>query len=66
MEKRPYILIDARQVLEPAAAAEAILQFVQEHGIQVLNVAGPLASGWEEGHTYSMRVVGEVIGVLGN
>jgi hypothetical protein len=66
LEKRPYILIDARQVLEPAAAAEAILRFVQEHGIQVLNVAGLRSSGWEEGHTYSMRVVGEVIGVLGN
>jgi hypothetical protein len=39
LEKKPYVLVDARQVPEAARAAEVILEFVEEHGIQVLNVA---------------------------
>jgi hypothetical protein len=39
--KRPYVLIDARRIVEPAAAAEKILQFVDENQIRTLNVAGP-------------------------
>jgi Circularly permutated YpsA SLOG family len=48
LEKKPYIIIDARQITEPGAAAEAVFKFVEEHGIRVLNVAGPQLSGWAE------------------
>jgi hypothetical protein len=41
--KRPYILVDARQISESEAVA-AVLQFVQKHEIRILNVAGPRAS----------------------
>jgi hypothetical protein len=61
LEKKPYILIDARQVTGPALAAAAIVKFVEEHGIQTLNVAGPRLSGWLGGHEYSMAVMGQMI-----
>jgi hypothetical protein len=62
LEKKPYVLVDALKITDPAVAAEAILQFVQEHGIQTLNVAGPRLSGWAEGHSFAVAVIGAVIG----
>lgn len=59
--KRPHVLIDARQVTEPTAAAELIGQFIEEHGIQILNVAGPRLSGWKEGYAFALTVMGEVL-----
>jgi len=59
-ERKPYIVLDASRILE-SAAASAILRFVEEHGIQVLNVAGPRLSRWAEGYGYALAVVGEVI-----
>ncbi len=61
LEKKPYIIIDARQIAEPAAAAEVVFKFVEEHEIQVLNVAGPRLSGWAEGYGFTLRVIGDVI-----
>jgi hypothetical protein len=34
---------------------------LEEHDIEVLNVAGPRASGWPKGYAFSMRVIGEVV-----
>ncbi len=59
--KRPYVLIDARRIVEPAAAAEKILQFVDENQIRTLNVAGPRASGWPDGYGFAIAVVSGVI-----
>ncbi len=42
----------------------AIVRFIKEHDIQVLNVAGPRASRWAEGHRFAMEVVQGVIGNL--
>jgi hypothetical protein len=64
LEKKPYIIVDARQITEPAAAAEAIFKFVEEYGIRVLNVAGPRLSGWAEGYGFALRVIGGVIAHL--
>jgi hypothetical protein len=58
--KRPYVLVDARQVSESEAVA-AVVGFVEKNGIQTLNVAGPRASGWKEGYAYSMAVIEQVI-----
>jgi hypothetical protein len=41
--KRPYILIKAQETPDPIVVAEAILKFIEDNGIQVLNVAGPRA-----------------------
>jgi hypothetical protein len=59
LEKKPYIIVDARQITEVAAAAEAIFKFVEERGIRVLNVAGPRLSGWAEGYEFALAVVGK-------
>jgi hypothetical protein len=59
--KRPYILIDARKIVEPAAAAAEIVKFVEEKQVRTLNVAGPRASGWAEGYGFAIAVVSGVI-----
>ena len=59
--KRPYILINARKTPDAIAAAEAVATFVEGHGIQALNVAGPRASGWEAGYSFALDVVSGVI-----
>ena len=63
-ERKPYIVLDATQISESAAAA-TIVRFIEEHGIQVLNVAGPRLSRWAEGHGFALRVIDEVIGRVG-
>jgi hypothetical protein len=63
--ERPHVLIDARQVTETTAAAELIGQFIENHGIQVLNVGGPRASGWEEGYEFAVAVIGKVLRAVG-
>jgi hypothetical protein len=59
-EKKPFIVLDAKQISEPAAAA-ALARFVEESEIQILNVAGPRSSGWAEGQSFAMAVVGKLI-----
>jgi Circularly permutated YpsA SLOG family len=62
-EKKPFIAIDARAMTK-LRAADAIAQFVEEHGIEVLNVAGPRLSGWPAGYRFALGVVGAVISNL--
>ena len=50
-KKRPHLLIDAT-AWTPQIAAKAIGDFIQDHFIAILNVAGPRASSWPQGHTY--------------
>ena len=59
-ERKPYIILDATRITESAAAA-AIVRFIEEHEIKVLNVAGPRASRWAEGYEFSLAVIGGVI-----
>ena len=58
---RPCILIGARETPDPNAAAEAVLKFIEDNGIEVLNVGGPRASGWPAGYGFSRAVIAEVI-----
>jgi len=46
-EKKPFIVLDAKQISE-SRAADAIAWFVEENQVAVLNVAGPRLSGWAE------------------
>jgi hypothetical protein len=62
---RPYILIDVRETPDPSIAAASVLKFIERCNIEVLNVAGPRASGWASGHEFSLAVVREVIGKVG-
>jgi hypothetical protein len=58
---RPCILISARETPDPYAAADAVLKFIQDNGIEGLNVGGPRASGWPAGYGFSRAVIAEVI-----
>jgi hypothetical protein len=58
---RPCIVISARETPDPYAAADAVLKFIQDNGIEVLNVGGPRASGWPAGYGFSRAVIAEVI-----
>ncbi len=60
-EKKPFVVLDAKLISESDAAA-AIIRFVDENEIQVLNVAGPRLSGWPQGHAFALGVVGKLIG----
>ena len=59
-ERKPFIVLDATRTSE-AAAAKAIVRFIEGHEVKVLNVAGPRASKWAEGHGFALKVVGGVI-----
>lgn len=59
-EKKPFVVLDATQIVESRAVA-AILRFVDENEIRVLNVAGPRASHWEQGYGFALSVLGAVI-----
>jgi Circularly permutated YpsA SLOG family len=61
LEKKPFIALDARRTAEPPAAAAAILSFLAENHIAVLNVAGPRLSGWAGGYEFALQVLSEVI-----
>jgi hypothetical protein len=62
-EKTPFIAIDA-QAMTKLRAADAIGKFVEEHAVQVLNVAGPRLSGWPAGYGFALGVMGIVISNL--
>ena len=62
--ERPCILISAREMPDPIAAAKTLLNFIDENRIETLNVAGPRASRWSGGYSFALAVVGGVIGGL--
>jgi hypothetical protein len=59
-EKRPLIVVDSK-LMRPLRAADAIVQFVDDNRIEVLNVAGPRLSGWSQGYAFALKVVAELI-----
>jgi hypothetical protein len=59
LEKKPFILIDAQKTAQ-GDAADAIVRFIEENRIQVLNVAGPRASGWADGYRFAVERRGAV------
>jgi hypothetical protein len=59
-QKKTFAVLDAKQ-LTALRATDAILRFLEEENIAVLNIAGPRASGWPQGYAFALRVMGEVI-----
>ena len=59
-QKKPFVVLDAKQITESAASG-AIVHFVEENKIAVLNVAGPRLSGWTAGYRFASDVVSRVI-----
>jgi Circularly permutated YpsA SLOG family len=62
-EKKPFITVDAKAMTR-LRAADAVTHFIEENGIEVLNVAGPRLSGWPQGYTFALGVIGAVISNL--
>jgi hypothetical protein len=60
LEKKPYVLVNAER-LSVEDAVVAVLDFIEEHNIAVLNVAGPRASGWADGYGFTLAVMRGVI-----
>ena len=54
--KRPHQVIDAVQI-SPEDAANVIADFVHNHKIDILNMAGPRQSEWPEGYDYASRAL---------
>ena len=55
-QERPHELIDASKISTEKTAA-SIADFVREHEIDILNVAGPRQSEWPEGYGYAYRAL---------
>ncbi len=55
-EKKPYVLIDATEILSENAA-ERISDFIRENAISVLNVAGPRASKEPAAYNYTKQAI---------
>jgi putative molybdenum carrier protein len=55
-QERPHQLIDVAKISTEKATA-SIADFVREHKIDILNVAGPRQSEWPEGYDYAFRVL---------
>jgi Circularly permutated YpsA SLOG family len=61
--QRPHKLIDAAK-MSASEAAGAIVDFVRDHKIEILNVAGPRQSEWPEGYEYACRAIDQALRVL--
>jgi hypothetical protein len=55
-QQRPHQLLDASKI-PTEEAARLIADFVRNHKIDILNVAGPRESDWPEGHDYAYRAL---------
>ena len=64
-QKKPYLLIDATE-LSPVRTAERIQQFVADHSIIALNIAGPRASGEPLAYAYALNAMNHFLEVLHN
>jgi hypothetical protein len=56
-------VIDALRIGQSDAATR-IAAFVLQHSIGTLNVAGPRASRWSEGHEYAYRAISGLLVIL--
>ena len=61
--RRPYQLIDAAKI-SAEDAAKLIADFVRDHEIDLLNVAGPRQSEWPEGYDYASRALEAFLNAL--
>jgi Circularly permutated YpsA SLOG family len=59
MEK-PHLIID-HPMIPTDETVELVLRFVADHQIRVLNVAGPRASQWPDGHQTAEQIVSAVL-----
>lgn len=53
---KPLLVIDAARTAESEAASQ-VARFIEWRSIRTLNVAGPRATGWPQGHEYARRTI---------
>lgn len=58
--RRPYRLIDAREIVA-LRGAELVAEFVEQHGIKSLNLAGPRAGNWPGGYEYTFDLIQQML-----
>jgi hypothetical protein len=59
-QRKPYKLVDATEI-GATRAAELVRQFIAEHDVSVLNVAGPRQSHAPAAHEYAVRAIGHLL-----
>lgn len=59
-QHKPVMLIDAAQVAVKGAAS-SVENFIEQHAIRVLNVAGPRASGWPAAAAYISELIRHIL-----
>jgi len=57
---KPYLIINYREMSTGQAKGNA-LKFLQNRNIRCLNVAGPRASQWPEGHAFTYQIVSAIL-----
>jgi hypothetical protein len=57
---KPYLIIDHAKI-PTNEIVELVLRFVGDHHVRLLNVAGPRASQWREGHKFGEQIVSTVL-----
>jgi hypothetical protein len=57
---RPVLLVDA-DTLDVSTATKRVRSFLAQHGVGVLNVAGPRASGHADGYRYARELIERVL-----
>lgn len=63
-KRRPYRLIDASEISE-CRTAEIVARFIERHGIETLNIAGPSEHKVPKGAGYARAVIGELLQLTG-
>src|SRR6267378_7158553 len=57
---KPHLIIDHAKI-PTNEIVELVLRFVGDHHIRLLNVAGPRASQWPEGHKIAEQILSNVL-----
>jgi hypothetical protein len=57
---RPYLIINYKE-MSTTEAKENALKFLQNRHIRCLNVAGPRASQWPEGHALTYQIISAIL-----
>lgn len=61
--ERPLLCFDLAKVT-PENAGRQVVEFVRDHGIAVLNVAGPRASKWPQGEDRARQVIAAALAAI--
>ena len=64
-QESPHLLLDAADI-SVERAADMVAEFVRQHKIATLNVAGPRKSEWRGGYDHAFHVIDRFLSSSGN